>query len=309
MQPMPNPDISPLSPGLRTLAATSGPFDRRAIAALALIAGAAVLFLPSYYELARTTWGEDSQGHMPMILALSLWLIFRERSAIFAMPERPAYVSGFVLLTCGLLLYVLGRSQAMIGLEISAQLPIFAAMLLLFRGWAGLGKVWFPILFLLFTVPLPGVFTQALTVPLKLAVSAAADGVLYHLGYPIARTGVMITIGPYQLMVADACSGLSSIFTLEALGLLYMKLMDYKSGARNAFVAVMVVPISFVANVTRVIVLVLVTYYLGDEVGQGFLHGAAGMLLFMVGLSMLLTLDALISRFEKWKVRNERQPV
>jgi hypothetical protein len=41
------------------------------------------------------------------------------------------------------------------------------------------------------------------------------------------------------------------------------------------------VPISFTANVIRVMVLTLVTYHLGDEAGQGFLHGFAGMVLFM----------------------------
>lgn len=265
---------------------------RRWLPALALLAAASVLLLPSYWVLAATTWSTDSQGHMPIILALSLWLIFREREAVLASPERPAYVSGFGLLVLGLLSYVIGRSQAMLTLEIASQIPIYASMLLLFRGWAGLRLVWFPIVFLFFTVPLPGVLTQALTVPLKIAVSTVAEFMLYHFGYPTARTGVIISIGPYQLMVADACSGLSSIFTLEALGLLYMKLMDYKSAARNTFLALMVVPISFASNVIRVIVLCLITYYLGDEVGQGFMHGAAGMLLFMVALSMILLLDA-----------------
>ncbi|MET5012202.1 archaeosortase/exosortase family protein, partial [Burkholderia pseudomallei] len=88
-------------------------------------------------------------------------------------------------------------------------------------------------------------------------------------------SGVMLVIGPYQLLVADACSGLNSLFTLEALGLLYMKVMRYQSKARNVLLAVMIVPISFVSNVARVLVLVLITYHLGDEAGQGFAHGFA----------------------------------
>jgi multisubunit Na+/H+ antiporter MnhB subunit len=38
-------------------------------------------------------------------------------------------------------------------------------------------------------------------------------------------------------------------------------------------------------------VLILVTYHLGDEAGQGFLHGFAGIMLFVIGLLFLFVLD------------------
>ena len=120
--------------------------------------------------------------------------------------------------------------------------------------------------------------------PLKIAVSVVAEAALHLADYPIGRSGVTLTVGQYQLLVADACSGLNSLFTLESLGLFYMKLMNYQSRTRNALLALAIVPISFASNVIRVLVLVLVTYHLGDEAGQGFLHGFAGMLLFAVAL-------------------------
>ena len=103
----------------------------------------------------------------------------------------------------------------------------------------------------------------------------------------------MLTIGPYQLLVADACAGLNSMFTLEALVLLYMNLMGYKDPVRNVLLALSAIPISFCANVVRVIILVLVTYYFGDEAGQGFVHGFAGMVLFLVALTLTIALDNL----------------
>ncbi|WP_233585022.1 archaeosortase/exosortase family protein [Aquabacterium soli] len=110
----------------------------------------------------------------------------------------------------------------------------------------------------------------------------------------------MLTIGPYQLLVADACSGLNSLFTLEALGLLYMNVMNYKSKARNVALAIMIIPISFVSNVTRVLTLVLITYYFGDQVGQGFAHNFAGMVLFTVALVLTYGFDRLLAaRFDK----------
>jgi exosortase/archaeosortase family protein len=66
---------------------------------------------------------------------------------------------------------------------------------------------------------------------------------------------------------------------------------------RNLVLAILVVPISFIANVIRVIILVLVTYHFGDEAGQGFVHTFAGMVLFLVGLTMMLATDSVVGRF------------
>ena len=63
--------------------------------------------------------------------------------------------------------------------------------------------------------------------------------------------------------------------------------------------AVLLIPIAFVANIVRVMILVLVTYHLGDEAGQGFVHGFAGMVLFMVALALMLLTDRLIGRLFK----------
>ncbi|MEZ5643425.1 MAG: exosortase/archaeosortase family protein [Burkholderiaceae bacterium] len=84
--------------------------------------------------------------------------------------------------------------------------------------------------------------------------------------------------------MADACAGLNSMFTLEALGLLHMHLMGYTNPVRNTLLAILIIPIAFIANIIRVMILVLVTFHLGDEAGQGFVHDFAGMVLFMAGL-------------------------
>ena len=60
------------------------------------------------------------------------------------------------------------------------------------------------------------------TIPLKVLISDLVTQVLYTAGYPIAQNGVVILIGPYQLLVEDACSGLNSIFALSAIGVFYV---------------------------------------------------------------------------------------
>jgi exosortase B len=258
-----------------------------------------LMYLPVYFELAGSTWSSDEQGHGPLILGAVAWLFWSGRSDIFFGEGRPALISGFVLLVLSLIGYAIGRSQGMVEVEVATQIGVLASGLLILHGPSALRRSWFPLFFMVFMIPLPGAIVQAVTLPLKNAVSVVAENVLYLFHYPIGRTGVTLTIGPYQLLVADACSGLNSLFTLESLGMLYMNVMNYQSRVRNVMLAIMIVPISFVSNVTRVMVLVLITYYFGDEAGQGFLHGFSGMILFVVALCLTYGFDRLLAvRFD-----------
>ena len=278
----------------RPVAPGAGINDKLSLGVLA--AGFLLLLVPTVMDLARQVWTSDEQGHGPIIGAVSLWLMWRRRQDVIGAPYRPANTAGIVLFVVALLLYALGRSQQIIQGEVVGIILAATALLLLLRGVQGLRAVAFPLFFLVFMVPLPGVLVQAMTIPLKTAVSYVAEALMHHAGYPIGRTGVILTVGPYQLLVADACAGLNSMFTLEALGLLYMNLMGYTSKLRNVLLAILVVPIAFVANVVRVLILILVTYHFGDEAGQGFVHTFAGMVLFGVGLVMMLVTDGLLGR-------------
>lgn len=258
---------------------------------IAILVGFAVMYVPAYIELARTVWSTDEQGHGPIILAVSGWLFYTHRHAWAALEQRPMPIAGSVILSLGFVLYVLGRSQSFLGIEVGAQILVLISLILLFSGRQALRLLWFPLFFLVFMTPFPEALVAAVTGPLKSAVSVVAAEVLYTVGYPVSRVGVILNVGQYQLLVADACAGLNSMFTLEALGLLYLNLMQYKSVARNVVLSLLVVPIAFIANVIRVMILVLVTYHFGDAAGQGFVHGFAGMVLFMVGLILVLVTD------------------
>jgi exosortase len=181
-------------------------------------------------------------------------------------------------------------------LSMIALMVLVAAVLLCFKGTAALRASWFPVLFPVFALPLPLELVLSITGPMKAAVSSVAAQLLSWMGYPIGRSGVVVTIGQYQLLVTEACAGLQTMFTLEAMGLLYASLMNHSSALRNLLLAILVVPIAFCANVVRVGVLALVTYYQGDAAGQGFLHAFSGIVLFLVALVMVMIADALLGR-------------
>jgi exosortase B len=276
---------------------------------LVFLAGLLAVAAPTYWGLSQTVWAREEQSHGPVILAVALWLMWRKRHLLLQGTGAVSAGPGLVLLALAAVMYAIGRSQAVVELEALSVVVFCAAALAIAFGATALRVAWFPLFLLLFTVPLPGILVQTLTIPLKMAVSYVAEGILYRLDYPIARTGVILSVGQYQLLVADACAGLTSIFTLEAIGLVYMQLMNYKSRARNIVLAIMVVPCAFLANVIRVIVLVLVTYHFGNDAGQGFVHSFAGILLFAVAMICLIAVDRALSLVLSSEVRGEPPPL
>lgn len=270
------------------------------LAWLPIIAGLAVLYVPSFTDLLRGIWSTDEQAHGPIVLGIACWLAYRKWPDMWQASEgKSTSTWGWPLFVFALLLYAIGRSQDILIFEIGSVIWLLAGILLLTRGSAALKAQWFALFFMLFMIPLPGVVVDTLTMPMKMAVSYVAEHVLYGVGYPIARTGVILQIGQYKLLVADACAGLHTLFTLEALGLLYLNIVRHDSFVRNLTLAILIVPISFTANVIRVIVLTLITYHFGDEAGQGFLHGFAGMVLFLSALMLIMAVDSII----QWGVR------
>ena len=263
---------------------------------LIVLAGFAVMYVPVYWWAAHVIWQSDDHAHGPIILAVIAWLFWTLHKPLLEVETQPAPALGWPIFLFGLLVYFAGRMFSVSILEFGSQMPVAAGLLLLLKGRKALRLAWFPVIYFIFMIPLPGVLVDAITGPLKQWISGIVETILFALGYPIARSGVIISIGQYQLQVADACSGLHSMFSLSALGTLFMYIMDRKSRLHNAIMLLSLLPIAFCANIVRVMVLVLITYYLGDEAGQGFLHGTAGMVLMVIALLICFLLDAVLVR-------------
>ena len=264
------------------------------LAAAPLIVGLLAMYVPTGISLFRGYWVSDDNSHGPLVLAISIWLLYRRWAETKPTPlgaDTPRSYGGWALVALALLLYVFGRSQQIIQSESFSLIPLLMGVTLLVYGPKVLRETWFPYFFMLFFVPLPGTVVDPVTLPMKTLVSYLAESFMHAAGYPVARVGVILYVGQYQMLVADACAGLRTLFTLEALGLLYLNLVRYQSIGRNVGLALLIIPISMAANVIRVIVLCLVTYYMGDAAGQGFLHDFAGFVLFFSALALTLFAD------------------
>lgn len=281
---------SSLNPGL------SGTPVQRFLPWALLGLGLGLMYVPTFWDLMHGIWGTERHAHGPIVFAVSLWFFYFKSRQLkrYEVPIQPAPKLGWPLIIIGLAAFVVGRSQTLLLLEVGSLLFVSLGLTLAFFGSRVAKFLWFAFFFLLFVIPLPAFMVDAATLPMKIAVSYATEHILYAFDYPIARSGVMLTIGQYQLLVADACAGLNSLFTLEVLGLLYMNITHHESPLRNALLAILIVPISFISNVTRVIVLSLITFHWGDEAGQGFLHEFSGLVLFMTALLLVIATDGVL---------------
>jgi exosortase len=261
---------------------------------LALLAGLSALTIPTIVSLGEQSWTTELGAHGPIVLAVGTWLLWRGLVAtrpIFA--PGSMVVSGLALIA-SLGFYVFGRAFDFITFEAAGLYGAGVAVLYSRVGRKALASIWFPVAYLAFLIPPPHSFMDRVTAPLKQFVSWAAMSILSAAGIPVSREGVTIYVGSYRLLVEDACSGMNSIVGLVAVSLLYIYLLRGSNLRYSALLTAATIPIAILGNVIRIMTLILLTYFGGDEVAQGFLHMTAGMFLFAVDLVLVFLTDRLL---------------
>jgi exosortase len=257
-----------------------------------LLLAVVLLLVPACLTLANQVWNTELGAHGPIVLATGLWLLstrLKDLTARRAPAQTWVIVLGLLLV---LPIYTFGRAYDFISLEMLGVYGV--ALLASYRlyGWPAMRANLFPFGFLAFLIPPPGWVIDWLTVPLREFVSYVATHGLHHLGYPVANQGVSIMVAQYQLLVEDACAGMNSIVGLSAITLFYIYILHSASWRYGTLLAALIIPLAVVVNIARVVVLILLTYYAGDEVAQGFLHTTTGIALFAVALLGMMGLDA-----------------
>ena len=260
-----------------------------------LVLALVLTVLPTLYAMATQSWNTESGVHGPLVLATAVWLVWRNWDEILAEARPGNLWIAVPILILMAAFYAFGRAFNFLIIEVGALLVALVALAYAFVGHRVLMKMWFPVVYLLFLIPLPGWLMDSITQPLKILVSDITTWLLSALGYPITQVGVTIYIAQYQLLVEDACAGLNSLISLTAVGLFYIYLMHNASWRYSLLLLLLLLPIAIAANVVRVVILVLLTYYAGNEVAQGYLHDFAGIVTFVSALLLIFGIDKLLS--------------
>lgn len=242
-------------------------------------------------------------SHAPLIPAVSLWLLWRQRHELLAAPRRTAeWAAGLVVLA--LLIYWVGHKASLWRLTmISLILLTWAAPLYLW-GWQVGKRLMFPVGFLLFAVPLIN-FVADLTNPLKRLVSAISTLLLNMGGVHVERSGAQIFSVPhgrFQLEVADACSGINSLIALVTLATIYGYVTRQRQWQRWVLVA-SAVPLAMFGNLVRVTSSAVVGNLMGQE-AIGVFDKFSTFLVFIPAIALMLAVDRLLDmNWQEWKAR------
>jgi exosortase len=130
--------------------------------------------------------------------------------------------------------------------------------------------------------------------------SSLAEHALAAVRIPVLREGNVIMLPEVTLDVTDACSGIRSLVSLTALGVLYAYLTDRRLWVRALLVSA-TLPIAVIANALRVSGTAMAAEFYGLDAAMGFFHTFSGLLLFVAAFSGLWVLHGSVSLVGRWR--------
>jgi exosortase len=254
---------------------------------LPLLIGIALFAASVLVSIVQHSQVSEDAAHSPLIIAIAAWLLVRRWSEGVDTSGPGSLTLALTVLLPVLALYVIAQWLGWVTIAGYCAWAALVAVGYGMRGLAALRQLWFPIAYALLALPLPRGTTVALTHDLRLALSDIAVRALDLVGYPVARAGVTIFVDRYELLVEEACSGLNSMVSLTSIGLFYVYVRHGPSWRYIAVFATLMILVALVANLLRVMLLMLITFH----------FGTAGLTLFAVALAGMFALDWMLTRF------------
>ncbi|MBN1587788.1 MAG: exosortase/archaeosortase family protein [Candidatus Omnitrophica bacterium] len=264
-----------------------------------LLSAALLSFLYLYwptFEWMRARFVETgtNYSHGFLIPFVSLWLVWTKRNDL-ARTQAKSSATGLALLAFFLILHYLAAVLSVHFVSGLAVVGTCFALCLTFWGAQVTRLLRFPIVFLLFAVPLPSVMLIHVSFKLKMWAATLATASVTAMGVPAVQYGALIRLPQADVLVDDPCSGLRSLIALLALGALTTQIVPQKSAWRGWILFASAIPIALFTNFLRVVFLTLLTFVYGTEAASGWLHDASGFMVFALAFILLTSIGHLLS--------------
>jgi exosortase len=243
------------------------------------------LYSPIIFRLAKQCWYDPNCSHGFLVPIFSGFVLWRERSRLFALIPRPS-PWGLPLLIFSVSVLVVGVLGAELLLSRVSLVLLVASLIIYLLGWGHFRVALFPLAFLTLMIPLPEILLSQITFPLQILASKLAAVLLPFMGVPVLREGNLITIPVMPLEVAEACSGIRSLLSLVTLAIIYGYFLESRKSIR-VLLAVAAIPIAVMANGLRVVGTGLLAQYGDPSKAQGFYHSFSGLFIFLLSLALL----------------------
>lgn len=274
----PSPDQAPPAPSAGTLG----------LLALLLVAG----WHQHFIWLWEKGWHNEYYGHGFLIPIISAYLIYRRKDEIKAQP-RECFWPGLPLIVGGLAAHLVAIIKDVNFPQGFALVMVLTGLAIWLYGWRASRIMAFPLIFLLFMVPMGRLLVDTFAQPMQLWGAKIAGSGAAFLGMPVVREGTSLQIPDYRFEVAIPCSGLKSAIAMTALGALYAYVLAgpfYK----RLLVFAMSLPVALLANAIRIWMTLVMAQSFGAQAAEGFAHTVSGMFVFLIALIGLFGFGSLI---------------
>lgn len=203
----------------------------------------------------------------------------------------------------GLFMFAFGASMFIFGwrnnytfFKTLSLLPVIYGITMCLYGLKIANVLSFPILYLLFLVPVPLGIIDNITLPMRYGVSIVTEEILKLLHYPITREGLLLSIGGSELFVGQPCSGFRSMITMLSAGLIFVYISKGNM-FKKSVIASSIIPFALLGNLIRIIMLCLITYHFGEAAGQGFFHNFSGIVVVVLITLGLIGLEYAFGKY------------
>ena len=235
----------------------------------------------------RWTLSIWNNGHGILITAVVAWLVWDELKKHRGEPVRGS-PWGFLIVVPALAMHMLDTGIHSRLLSAFSLVLILPGLSLLFLGVKRTKAIIFPLLVLFLTLPIPLAFTESIHLALRQIATVGSAWLLPLLGVPVYTHGTLLETPNGSLLVADACSGFSTLYATVTVAVLTA--YATRSRWRKVAVLVLAVPLAIVVNIVRVTVLALLVDWYGLDVLQTSAHELSGLATFVVALPLIFWL-------------------
>lgn len=262
--------------------------------AIGVLVALLTVYAPVLLELVRDWIRDPNYNHGFLIPLVSGYLLWTKRRDIARLSLSPSILGLFGVLAAAAML-ILGTAGAEVFTQRMSFLLMLASLVLFLYGWGHLRLVGFPIAFLFFAIPLPYVIYYGLTGPLQALAAKLAVFGLKATGVPAVVQGNMIHLPQTSLEVAEACSGIRSLYAFLAVGALVAQATPIPLWGRLCIFA-LTIPLSVAGNAVRVWGSGMGAYLIGPEATHGTVHELFGILVFVVALGIFVLLKKAVGK-------------
>ena len=242
-----------------------------------------VFYAPIFSGLVDSWTIDPFYSHGFLVPVISAYLAWRLRGKIAASDRD--FLPGATVMAAGLGAYAVGLLYKSLFLSAASFLLVLSGYVVAFHGRKTYRKLLFPIGFLVFMIPLP--YVDYISTDLQGITASAAAGLLNAAGFAVEAVGSQLQVSDMAFVIGEPCSGLRTMLALFALAALYAYLVEGGYG-RKVLLFAFALPIAIAANVARVVSIIVVAAFYGQDAAMSYFHGFSGFLVYGLSFIMLI---------------------